>query len=192
VRIWILFILHTVVVMTPGAASAQATPEANRCSVAPLSADELEEIVANGFEPAPTPEAGDPNVPARDWLPILLAVSESVECANANDPMRSLALYTDRYLAERFSGERGADELGHLLAAATRTPVPAAPEDQLVLLGIDQLVRYGDGRLGVLVTTANADSTFTDLLVFARVDEVLQIDQVVLDVNEAATPAANG
>jgi hypothetical protein len=62
----------------------------------------------------------------------------------------------------------------------------------LVLLGIDQLVRYGDGRLGVLVTTANADSTFTDLLVFARVDEVLQIDQVVLDVNEAATPAANG
>jgi hypothetical protein len=185
VRIWILFILHTVVVMTPGAASAQATPEANRCSVAPLSADD-------GFEPAPTPEAGDPNVPARDWLPILLAVSESVECANANDPMRSLALYTDRYLAERFSGERGADELGHLLAAATRTPVPAAPEDQLVLLGIDQLVRYGDGRLGVLVTTANADSTFTDLLVFARVDEVLQIDQVVLDVNEAATPAANG
>jgi hypothetical protein len=98
----------------------------------------------------------------------------------------------DRYLAERFAGEDGADELGHLLAAATRTPVPAAPDDQLVLLGMSQPVRYADERIGGLVTTANADSSFADLLVFAEVDEEWRIDQVVIDAGSDATPAASG
>jgi hypothetical protein len=197
VRLGFLFILHAFLLLSPQVVSGQATPEADACSIAPLRPDQLQEVVAEGFEPPQTLDDGEPNVPAEALVKIFAVVTESVECANANDPLRSLALFTDRYLAERFAGEDGADELGHLLAAATRTPVPAAPEDQLVLLGVGQPVRYADGRIGVLVTTANADSTFTDLLVFAEVDfaevdEEWRIDQVVIDAGSDATPAASG
>jgi hypothetical protein len=192
--VWLrfLFMLHAFLLLSPQVVSGQATPEANACSVAPLRPDHLQEIVAEGFEPPQTLDEGDPNVPAEILVRIFAIVTESVDCANANDPLRSLALFMDRYLAERFAGEDGADELGHLLAAATRTPVPAAPDDQLVLLGMSQPVRYADERIGGLVTTANADSSFADLLVFAEVDEEWRIDQVVIDAGSDATPAASG
>jgi hypothetical protein len=118
-------------------------------------------------------------------------VRESVACANANDPLRAMALFTDRYLAERFAGEAGGDELGHLLAAATRKPIPATPSDQLVLLAVTNAIAYEDGRVAVTVITANADAVFTDLVILENTTSGWRIDQVLLDAgaNPAATPA---
>jgi hypothetical protein len=170
--------------------AAQATPVTVQCTTAPLSADSLTTIVEAGYKPAPALKPADEPAPARDLVAVYDLLSESVACTNANQPMRALALYTDRYLAERFSGQAGEDELGHLLAAATRSPKPASPEDQLVLLAVTDLVQYQDGRIGAMVTTANKDESFTDLLIFAKTDDGLRIDQAILQEDLSATPAA--
>jgi hypothetical protein len=170
--------------------AAQGTPVVAECTVEPLTADALTAIVEAGFEPAPALKPAAELAPATNLVKIYDVLSESVACTNANQPMRALALYTDRYLAQRFSGQAGEDELGHLLAAATRSPSPASPEDQLVLLAVTDLVQYQDGRIGAMITTANKDDSFTDLLIFERTEAGLRIDQVVLQDDLEATPAA--
>ena len=63
------------------------------------------------------------------------------------EPMRSLALYTDRYLAKRFAGQAGEDELGHLLAASSRSPKPAGRQQiNLCCWRLPTAILYGDGR----------------------------------------------
>jgi hypothetical protein len=170
--------------------AAQATPAAAQCTAAPLSADSLTAIVEAGFEPAPALKPADEPAPAADLVAIYDLLTENLACTNANQPLRALSLFTDRYLAERFSDQAGEDELGHLLAAATRSPKPATPRDQLVLLAVTDLVRYQDGRIGAMVTTSNQDDTFTDLVIFAKTDDDLRIDQVILQEDLEATPAA--
>ena len=172
------------------AAPASATPESEHCTIDPLDPNQLTAIVRAGFEPAPRLEKSDQPAPATDLVAMFDVLTESVACTNANQPMRALALYTDRYLAERFSGQQGADELGHLIAASSRSPKPAAPEDQLVLLSVADPILYGDGRIGATVTTANADETFVDQIIFASTDSGWRIDQVVLGEAIHATPAA--
>lgn len=106
------------------AAPASATPESEHCTIDPLDPNQLTAIVRAGFEPAPRLEKSDQPAPATDLVAMFDVLTESVACTNANQPMRALALYTDRYLAERFSGQQGADELGHLIAASSRSPSP--------------------------------------------------------------------
>ena len=190
-RLFPLLLIITMLCAIPAtAAVAAATPEPELCTVDPLAPDQLTAIVEAGFEPAPRLEKIDQPVPAQDLVAMFDVLTESVACTNANQPMRALALYTDRYLAERFAGQEGEDELGHLLAAATRSPKPAAPADQLVLLAVSDSVLYGDGRIGATVTTANADATFTDQIIFASTNDGWRIDQVVLGDEQHATPAA--
>ena len=174
-----------------GVDAAPATPVANTCLVEAVDPDHLKAIVAAGSVATPAAIASAQPVAAGDLVQILRVVTESVACANANDPLRSMALYTDRYLADRFAGETGMDELGHLLAAATRRPVPATPADQLVLLAVTNAIAYEDGRVGVTVITANADNLFTDLLILEMTDSGWRIDQVELDTGSMpeATPA---
>ena len=95
-------------------------------------------------------------------------VEQSLACTNANLPLAALAAYTDRYLAERFSGSSGADEIGHLLAAAPRDPDPAAPGDVVTLVEVTKPVMYGDGRLGLTVVTANATDRYAPPADFCR------------------------
>jgi len=189
----LLLVLATLGAITAAdavAAPASATPESERCTVDPLAPEQLTAIVAAGFEPAPRLEKSDQPLPANDLVAMFDVLTESVACTNANQPMRALALYTDRYLAERFSGQEGEDELGHLIAASSRSPKPAAPEDQLVLLAVADAILYADGRIGATVTTANADETFIDQVIFAKTDNGWRIDQVVLGEEQRATPAA--
>jgi hypothetical protein len=107
-----------------------------------------------------------------------------------------VAVYPARSLAEHFAGAAGSDELGHLIAAATRDPAPAAPADRVVLAAVTNPVQYADGRVGVDVTTSNADGSWTDLIVFKQVDDAWMIDQVLLGdrsvpvASPVASPAA--
>ena len=176
-------------------AQQPATPEAvspGLCTVPPLSEAELVDIAAAG---TPTPEvelpqeAADGEVDAESIEAIEDTVRESVACANANDPLREFALFTDRYLRERFGGENQ-DDLGHLLAALTRDSDAAAEADQLTLVSVDELRLLEDGRIAASVKTMNARTTFVDTLIFAAVDDRLLIDEVIAgDPPPAATPA---
>lgn len=172
-----------------------ATPQAeSACSISPLEPAVLEEIVAVGFEIAPDPMPSNQPVPAQAVAGIFNTLAGNIACTNANQPLRALAYFTDRYLAERFAGPDGADELGHLLAAATRSPAPAAREDQLVLVAVAELVAYTDGSVGATVQTANIDDEFTDHLVFIETAAGWRIDRVEprRDESDMGTPAASG
>ena len=117
-------------------------------------------------------------------------IRESIACANANAPLSEFALFTDGYLAERFGGDNQ-DDLGHLLAALTRHPDAASEADQLSLVSVDDVVALTDGRVEATVTTANATERFTDVIVFANVDDRWLIDAVALgESNETATPTS--
>jgi hypothetical protein len=193
----VTFLTLVAVFLTLGTAevtrASQATPTPPACDIDPLNPEQLEDIVAAGpGEPGTLKPTGQP-VSAELLVDVFRVITDSVDCANANDPLRSMALYSDRYLATRFAGSDGEDELGHLIAAASREPVPAAPEDRLVLLGITETVTYDDGRVGVMVTTANADSVFADLVILIQTDDGWRIDQVVLDAgnSQPGTPRAS-
>ena len=193
---WIFVIAAIALILLPGeqvgAIQDTATPTGIECPVQPLASANLKEIVAAGSDPAPALDPTGDHPPATALLAIFDVLSNSLACTNANQPLSALALFTDRYLAERFAGPDGADELGHLLAAATRTPGPAEPEDRLVLIAVSDLVMYANGRIGAEVTVANVDDTFTDLIVFVETDDGWRIDQVVLGADDSTvgTPTA--
>jgi hypothetical protein len=178
----LLFILP-IFLLLPSGIRAQtglpATPTPESCALAPLLPDQLTALVAAGFAPAgeltETKRAVDP----ADVEAISQVVLASLACTNANRPLQALAVYTDRYLAERFSGDAGADELGHLLAAISRTANPADPVDYIALTSVDHAVWYGDGRLGAAVSTTNALGTYVDLIIFSNDAGTWKIDQVV-------------
>jgi hypothetical protein len=193
---WILVLVVFALILLPGeqvgAIQNTATPTGIECPVQPLLPAELKEIVAAGFEPVSALDPTADHPPATALLAIFDVLSDSLACTNANQPMSALALFSDRYLAERFAGPDGNDELGHLLAAATRTPGPAAPDDRLVLVAVSDLILYADGRIGAEVTTANVEDAFTDLIVFVETDDGWRIDQVVLGADDSTvgTPSA--
>jgi hypothetical protein len=170
------------------------TPEAVSpafCTVPPLSQSELVDIVAAGT-PAPVDElpreATGIEVDDASIAAIEATVRESVACANANAPLRAYALFTDRYLRERFGGENQ-DDLGHLLAALTRNSDVAKEADQLTLVSIDELRLLDDGRIAASVVTKNARTTFIDTLFFAAAADRWLIDEVIAgDPPLLATP----
>src|SRR3954462_14382964 len=92
-------------------------------------------------------------------------------------PLSEFALFTDGYLAARFGGDNQ-DDLGHLLAALTRHPEVATEADRLHLVSVDSVVSLADGRVEATVTTSNSNDKFTDVVVFANVNDVWLIDDV--------------
>jgi hypothetical protein len=195
-RLRFLFILPMLLL---GAVSAladgtlPATPAAADCTVSPLAPDDLTAIVQAGFIAAPDLDETDMPVDPDDIAAVTGVLLQSLACTNANSPLQALALDSDRYLAEHFAGDAGSDELGHLLAAATRAPAPAATEDRIALTAVTNAVLYADGRLGVDVATTNADGTWIDRIVFIEVQGAWKIDQVLPgdEIVPAARPIAS-
>jgi hypothetical protein len=152
------------------------------CSVEPLTEFDLVSIVETAIPVTETDISSDENgSPANDETvaEITDVVRMSVACVNANDPMRSFALFSDSYLQARFGGENE-DDLGHLLAAITRNPDVALDADRLTLDSIEDVRAFPDGRVAATVTTSNSANVFVDTLVFAQVSDEWKIDSVIL------------
>lgn len=161
------------------AQSVPATPQASECTVPALEDDVLLQLSIAEYVPAGEHVTADSEPEPDDVTAAIETVLMSVACTNANRQNAALALFTDRYLTERFSLGNGPDELGHLIAASTRDVKPAAPEDQLAIEAIGDAVLYEDGRIALPVQTSNANEVFQDMLVFEKVDEVWLIDEVL-------------
>lgn len=180
----------TVAVAAGAAAPAAVDPA--ECTVTPLTIDDLVDIAVVATPAAAAGATAGPGEPADDAAvtAVTAVVRQSVACTNANDFMANLALFTDRYLAERF-GDGRQDDLGHLEAALTREANAAAPEDRLALVSVDDVMLAADGRISATVTTANATSVFLDRLWFAETAEGWKIDAVEPGTAQpAASPAA--
>lgn len=168
--------------------AAPATPLPSACTVAPIAIGDLQNLVSAGASPVATPAAETALTPGA-IAAITQTIEESVACTNANQPLRALALFTDRYLVARFSGA-GADDLGHLAAAVTRDPAPADPADRLAIVSIGDPELLDDGRVAVIVATANAEQEFVDRLIFAKTGDAWLIDETHSATPGPATPAA--
>jgi hypothetical protein len=185
-----LALLFGLTVAGAGAANAPATPEASACTIAPITIEHLQNLAAMGASPVASPALDTTPSPA-DIDGITQTIEESVACTNANQPLRALALFSDRYLAARFSGA-GADDLGHLTAAVTRSPAPAQPADRLAIVSISAPKTLVDGRVSVIVKTSNSDQEYADVLVFVNVDGRWLIDETHPATPGGATPASQG
>jgi hypothetical protein len=173
-------------------ATAAGTPVAvdpAECTVQPLQIGQLTELVVSARplaapwqDPLPTAKNADDATLAA----ITALVRESVACTNANDPMRNFALFSDRYLIERFSAD-GGDDLGHLAAALTRHPKPATPADRLTLVSVTDAVMLDPNTVVATVSTANATTTFIDHLRFTKSGSDWKIDAVKLGTANGAT-----
>jgi len=180
------------VLSTPVAANSPATPQTEECTVAPIAIDGLQALVLSGTPVAATPSRADAAVIAPDVAAgVTATIRQSIACTNANQPLRALALFTNAYLIARFSGA-GADDLGHLTAAATRDPAPATAADRLRLVSMGVIEPLSDGRVSVVVTTANVADSFTDTLTFAKTGVVWLIDETHTATPPRATPAVQG
>jgi hypothetical protein len=162
-----------------GAQTATATPNATdaaACTVQPRAFADIADL-------ASTPTASATSVPG-DGGPagseVVAAVTETIRmavaCANANDPLRSFALFTDRYLAERF-GSAHPDDLGSLYAALSRQPTPAKEGDLLSLVEVRNVMMPAKNLVVGTVVTENRSARYVDRLVFQRIGDRWLIDQ---------------
>ena len=172
------------------AVTLPATPQPAECTIAAIGIGELEALVTAGT-PAAASTAAVTSLSNDDFTSIEGTIEQSVACVNANQPLQALALFTNRYLVARFSGD-GADDLGHLAAAATRSPAPAAPADRLAIDSIGEPALLPDGRVSVVVMTSNSRASFTDVIILEKRGDEWAIDEAHAVDPAAATPTSEG
>jgi hypothetical protein len=166
-------------------ATSASTPEVvspAECTTVPLRPADLIAIVA--ASPIASPIADEePIVGIQADLQtideITTTIRRSVACTNANDPMRGYALFTPRYLQDRFGGDNQ-DDLGHLIAALSRAPAVAKPEDRLTLVAITNVKLLDSETAAASVETENANGHFVDEVILIRAGNVWLIDRVIL------------
>ena len=112
---------------------------------------------------------------------------EAIACRNAGDFGRAYALVTDRFLAQLFGGP---DTVPPEVAVALEGGPDRVPRaNRLALVAVARVVAIGDGRVGAVVETSNADEVFRDYLVFVQAGDRWLIDeQVALPDPHGATP----
>ena len=196
ILVFFVFALFITFVVHPAPEVVRAEGDvvpAIECTVPELSQSELVAIVSTASALTPVSEAKSPGSEPSDDA-VMQAVSEvvrlSVACANANMPLRSLSLFSERYLQQRF-GADSQDDIGHLIASISRTPGPVEDRDLLSLDSISEGTLLADGRLSVVVTTSNARVVFVDTILLFEVEGTWLIDEVILGTGEG-TPSPIG
>ncbi|MFL5760221.1 MAG: hypothetical protein ACJ789_10800 [Thermomicrobiales bacterium] len=120
---------------------------------------------------------------------ITAVVRGSIACSNAGDILRSLAYFTDAYVARMFSGENGVDYEGFLQFVAT-PPAPVRKGQRLALIAIKDVQQLEDGRVAATVVTGDPSNPFVDEIVFAKSDGQWLIDGSTPLTTLSTTPTA--
>jgi hypothetical protein len=150
-----LLILLSVVFLasSQSARADDANPALSGCTVAPRSFASISALlatpVADQIAESGIPMMGEPLRP-EEWTAVTRAVTQFVDCANAGEPLRVYALYSDAYLLSLLSRERPLLDQDRYDALAT--PTPATPEQQATVTNIEGGRRFADGTFGVNVT----------------------------------------
>lgn len=143
-------------------------PPASACTVAPrqIPPPPATPIVASPVATAAyVPPTGQPAGPATTQA-VTATIRESVACANAGEALRSLALYSDRYVENYLYGPTALDI--SILRQTAATPQPAASGEQLALVSISDITAVPDGRVAAKVVTRNPTAIFTDELILVN------------------------
>ncbi len=164
------------------------TAEPGQCQIEPRAVP-----LFGGTPPAvqvadqPDPDSGTP-ADAAIVRGITSTVTEVVACANTAQPLGAFALVTDDFLAREFVGDGAAD----VIESSARLERPATapdPVDFLDIVAIEAVVLFPDERVGAVVVTENATTTFHDYLVFVEGDTRWLIDASFPLDTTPATPS---
>lgn len=132
-------------------------PDPALCTLHPLTPADLQRIADEKLPPIETPTpAGDPFVmPAGDELlsheqaEVQKDLRRAIACVNTGEPLKALAAYTDRWIANFINQQGGLDDQ---LIAGLRVDRDLKPKDYLQIFGFGDAVRLADGRVAIVVT----------------------------------------
>lgn len=144
--------------------------EESECALPPLTLPLFDATPAAIVAATPIDSGGPATV---DEAEIRAAVEMIVTCANSADPRQVNAIYTERFLAERFADPTVANQpaFEESLDRETGT-IPTS----LVLDGVEDITPLEDGRVSVVAVISSSTSTFRDTLILANVDGDWLID----------------
>lgn len=163
------------------ATPAAATPAIGRCDVPPVGYEELERLrtmttvdsslATPGVLPAGMPVDSTTEESLRGQIEGFLA------CSCAGEPLRVFGLYSERYLAELISRERGFDRRLYDLWAEPR---PAQPEECPVLRSASGSRLLADGKAALLVSIfyPNLEKEKEFVFTFMRAADSWLIDDI--------------
>jgi hypothetical protein len=101
-------------------------------------------------------------------------IVQSLACQNAGDVLRMLASFSDRWIAEHFTGYDLVFYGRFVDAAASATPVP--DDGQVALVSIDDVRERADGSVLATVETSVNGQKQTSLLVLVETSTGWKID----------------
>ncbi len=119
-------------------------------------------------EAAPAPD--DTREEVEESLAVIIA------CGNTGEPRYAFAIFTGRYLADLFVGEKKAYQPAF---ERRLTQPPRPPEEPLVLREITDLRLLPDDRAIVTIKLDGGTQTFTDTMVLVRQGDQWLVDQVL-------------
>jgi len=168
-------------------------PAADQCTVDPMSPDRLAALNGNQGSPSPVIPLETPNTGAATPTPFVApkgtpvsgdtaanieaVVVEYYACQNANDQLRVLALFSDRYL-EQIVSEGDIDPTA---LATMGTPMPARLASEQLMIAVNGMIEVEPGSYGVDVIGVDqaTGEEFTEYLIVIDTGSELRIDQVL-------------
>jgi hypothetical protein len=184
---------------TPPVVKFPISPEAAGCTVEARPLADFERLLLA----TPTTAAADPTqfvVPegepadATTVSGVTATLVEMYACAQAGDPRRFHALFTDEGLQRAFPPGMVTQEFIDDFFAASPVPVED-PDQRATLLAIDNVTQLADGRVGALVRSNEPEfgGLWTVYWIFVEVGDRFLVDDVIHGLpNEefaASTPA---
>lgn len=137
-------------------------PAPAECRVAPVPVARLRQGAATPIGGTPVGDAATPFAPPVDTAAdaatteaVTATVREAIACANAGNLLRGLALASDSY-RDRFVAGLDLGRFDERSVDLLATPEP--PLDGQALLGVRDVQFLADGRVGLVVTTADDPS----------------------------------
>jgi len=132
------------------------TPDPALCTLRPLTVEDLQRIQDAGFPPIETPTpVSDPFVmpPGNELFTherneVQKDLRRAIACVNTGEPLRALAAYTDRWIANFLQEQGGLDDE---LIAGLQVGRDLQPDDYLQLLQFGDAVRLDDDRVAIVV-----------------------------------------
>ena len=156
----------------------QLSPSALTCRLDPLTLPLFDATPAATLAtPAPKvdQEAAEP-APDDTRDEIEESVGVIVACANTGEPRYAFAVFTERYLADLFTGE---DRAYQPAFERQLTQPPRPPEDPLDLHDVRDIELLPDGRAVATVVLDSSGQTFTDMLVLVDRGDTWLVDDVL-------------
>jgi hypothetical protein len=169
-------------------------PAPDQCTTDPITHDRLTALAGNApGSPSPAVPLETPNTEAATPTPFVAPkgtpvsgetaanieaiVVEYYACQNANDQLRVLALFSDRYL-EQIVSEGDIDPTA---LATMGTPMPARLASEQLMIAVNGMIEVEPGSYGVDVIGVDqaTGEEFTEYLIVIDTGGELRIDQVL-------------